>query len=145
MYMCSYPVGLCRVYTYHDVEVYVESHMHVFGCVRGKLCMALLEKAFAKLYGSYSALNAGFQPVAWHHLTGCKEFFRYKSSYKVAVRWVVDAHGGIEVYSEKRKGKKLGVLKQGSYFHEKQRIGRWIQHLGGLSMLFGLILNVWNA
>ena len=49
--------------------------------------------------------------------------------YKVAVRWVVDAHQGIVVYSEKRNGSKLGLLKQGSYFHEKQRIGRWIQQL----------------
>ena len=49
--------------------------------------------------GSYSALTAGFQPVAWHHLTGCDEFFRYKSSYKVAVRWVVDTEG-LPVYSD---------------------------------------------
>eukprot|EP00438_Fugacium_kawagutii_P021732 Skav236226 [mRNA] locus=scaffold132:191361:289207:+ [translate_table: standard] len=49
---------------------------------------------------SYSALNAGFQPVAWHHLTGCKEFFRYKSTYKVAVRWVVDSTEGLPVYSD---------------------------------------------
>ena len=57
---------------------------------------------FFSLYatvGSYSALTAGFQPVAWHHLTGCDEFFRYKSSYKVAVRWVVDTEG-LPVYSD---------------------------------------------
>lgn len=91
----------------------------------GKLCLALIEKAFAKLYGSYSGLWSGFQPVAWYHLTGCDNFFRYKFTYEVAARWEVNAD--VAVYSDKRRTKKLGVLAQGAHFREAQRVGSWVK------------------
>lgn len=91
----------------------------------GKLCLPLIEKAFAKLYGSYSGLWSGFQPVAWYHLTGCDNFFRYKFTYEVAARWEVNAD--VAVYSDKRRTKKLGVLAQGAHFREAQRVGSWVK------------------
>jgi len=100
----------------------------IFGKINdGKLCLPLIEKAFAKLYGSYSALWSGFQPVAWYHLTGCDNFFQYKFQYEQAVRWVVKADEGIPVYSDRRRATKLGVLAGGSHFYEKQRIGGWVK------------------
>lgn len=93
----------------------------------GKLCFVLLEKAFAKMYGSYAALQGGYQPVAWFHLTGCKQFFRYKHSYSAAVRWRVIAEEGCTVYSTRWKTEVLGTLAQGALFYESRRIGAWIQ------------------
>lgn len=93
----------------------------------GKLCMVLLEKAFAKLYGAYGGLRSGWQPIAWFHMTGCDNFFRYHFTYESPMKWEVIDSEGIPVYSDKRRSTKLGVLPAGAHFHEKQRIGSWIQ------------------
>ena len=92
------------------------------------MCIALLEKAFAKMYGSWSALDAGFPEIAWFHMTGCKEVFSYSASYLgVAPKWVVAASEGIPVvagywgYEESRK--RIGQLSEGAHFSEKQRTG----------------------
>lgn len=89
--------------------------------------MVLLEKAFAKLYGAYGGLKSGWQPIAWFHMTGCDNFFRYNFTYESPMKWEVIDSEGIPVYSDKRRSSKLGVLPAGARFHEKQRIGSWIQ------------------
>ena len=100
----------------------------IFGKINdGKLCLPLIEKAFAKLYGSYSGLWSGWQPMAWFHLTGCDNFFRYSFTYESAMRWQVTAEAGVPVYSDRRRSKKLGVLSAGAHFHEAQRIGCWVK------------------
>ena len=90
------------------------------------MCIALLEKAFAKMYGSWSALDAGFPEIAWFHMTGCKEVISHSASYLgVAPKWVVAAGEGIPVvagywgYEESRK--RIGALSEGAHFSEKQR------------------------
>lgn len=98
----------------------------LFGKINeGKMYMALLEKAFAKLYGSWSNLARGYQSIAWFHLTGCTEYLCYGANYRgSAPKWLVTAADGIQVVAgrtgadaRKRKGK----LEKGTQFIEKQR------------------------
>ena len=98
----------------------------LFGKINeGKMYMALLEKAFAKLYGSWSNLARGYQAIAWFHLTGCTEYLCYGANYRgSAPKWLVTAADGIQVVAgrtgadaRKRKGK----LEKGTQFIEKQR------------------------
>lgn len=101
----------------------------LFGSIPdGKLCLALLEKAFAKLYGNWSNLSAGFPEIAWFHMTGCTELFSYSTSYLgVEPKWQVTSADGVQVmagywgYEESRKV--VGRLSEGATFGEKCRQG----------------------
>ncbi|CAK9025209.1 unnamed protein product [Durusdinium trenchii] len=98
----------------------------------GKMCIALLEKAFAKMYGNWSALDAGFPEIAWFHTTSCKEVFYYSTTYLAAApQWVVIAGEGIPVVADywdyDKSRQRLGQLGEGAHFTEKWRIGEWIQ------------------
>lgn len=52
--------------------------------VEGELWVILLEKAWAKLYGSYKQIEAGFPDEPLHDLTGApiKHLFLTHKSYK---------------------------------------------------------------
>jgi hypothetical protein len=91
----------------------------------GKMCLALLEKAFAKMYGSWSDLAGGFQAVAWFHMTSCTEYVCYGASYRgSAPKWVASSDISVVAGHTKSQAlKRLGKLGEGANFEEKQRTG----------------------
>ena len=98
----------------------------LFGKINeGKMYMALLEKAFAKLYGSWSNLARGYQSIAWFHLTGCTEYLCYGANYRgSAPKWLVTAADGIPIVAGRtgaQARKHIGKLEKGTQFIEKQR------------------------
>lgn len=63
--------------------------------IEGELWVILLEKAWAKLYGSYKQIEAGFPEEPLHDLTGApiKQIFLTHKSFKTDEEWkyLVDA------------------------------------------------------
>ncbi|CAJ1441597.1 unnamed protein product [Effrenium voratum] len=98
----------------------------------GKLYVPLLEKAFAKMFGSYQRLHQGDTTMAFASLTGCTKVRNYSSWVekpeseqtltKGSARWVVTLRDGLTVRSKKDpKSTKLGQLARGATFQELER------------------------
>ena len=54
---------------------------------RPEIWVSLLEKAWAKLNGSYSRCDGGFASVPAHYLTGCPSFYLENSNTELEVLW----------------------------------------------------------
>lgn len=52
-----------------------------------KIMVALIEKAFAKLCGSYTKLKSGMVTTAWAHMTGCCDIVSIWSSFENPLEW----------------------------------------------------------
>eukprot|EP00438_Fugacium_kawagutii_P001930 Skav226025 [mRNA] locus=scaffold2502:40315:42486:+ [translate_table: standard] len=99
----------------------------------GEMYVTLLEKAFAKLFGSYQELHYGDTAMAFASLTGCMEVNRYgthlgntkaliKSVSGTPVKWVVTSREGLTVrLKSDLKSSKLGTLAKNAVFEELDR------------------------
>ena len=98
----------------------------------GEMYVPLLEKAFAKLFGSYEQLHLGTTGMAFAALTGCSTVQRF-GSYLEDVRavtkgcggkslWEVTARDGVTVRSQADvKSTKVGKLAKKAVFEELDR------------------------
>lgn len=101
----------------------------------GEMYVPLLEKAFAKMFGSYQELHYGDTAMAFAALTGCMEVHRYgthlgntkaltKASSGTPVKWQVTSREGLTVrVKSDLKSTKLGVLARHAVFEELDREG----------------------
>jgi len=87
-----------------------------------KVMVVLIEKAFAKMCGSYTNLTSGHALTAWAHLTGCCDTVKLQASFDNPLEWVVIAEDGIAVRDErKRQSRRIGKLGKGTRFQEVER------------------------
>lgn len=100
------------------------------GLSDGEMYVPLLEKAFAKYFGSYEELHYGNAAMAFAALTGCTTM-RHFGSYidkkaltkgSSSIHWVVTARDGLTVRSKcDMKSSKLGKLEKDAEFEELER------------------------
>eukprot|EP00435_Cladocopium_sp_Y103_P013571 s4711_g3.t1 len=87
-----------------------------------KIMVPLIEKAFAKLCGSYTKLTNGLVTTAWAHMTGCCDIVQIWGQFSFPMIWVVTAEEGIYVREEnKRQSRRVGRLQKGARFQEVER------------------------
>lgn len=87
-----------------------------------KIMVPLIEKAMAKLCGSYTKLTSGMVTTAWAHMTGCCDTVKIWGQFEFPLIWVVTAEEGIFVREEnKRQSKRIGKLEKGARFQEVER------------------------
>lgn len=87
-----------------------------------KIMVPLIEKAMAKLCGSYTKLTSGMVTTAWAHMTGCCDIVKIWGQFEFPLIWVVTAEEGIFVREEnKRQSKRIGKLEKGARFQEVER------------------------
>lgn len=90
----------------------------------GKIYMALLEKCFAKLLGSYKALDSFNSWWAYQSLTGCTDKFTFTDMDSItplrSPEWKVIADS-IEVKDSYGSSTSVGHLMQGATFKEVER------------------------
>ncbi|CAK9031541.1 unnamed protein product, partial [Durusdinium trenchii] len=106
-----------------------EIYHHIFCPITDhKVLFALVEKAFAKMCGSYANLKSGMCYTAWAHLTGCCECEQFRTSREKPLHWVVTAEKGIAVRGRaERCSPRLGRLRSGARFEEVERSFSWIK------------------
>ncbi|CAJ1401902.1 unnamed protein product [Effrenium voratum] len=87
-----------------------------------KILVPLVEKAIAKMCGSYTKLEAGRATTAWAHLTGCCDIVKIWGSFTNPLEWVVTSEEGLWVREEnQRASKRIGKLEKGARFQEVER------------------------
>ncbi|CAJ1332561.1 unnamed protein product [Effrenium voratum] len=87
-----------------------------------KILVPLVEKAIAKMCGSYTKLEAGRATTAWAHLTGCCDIVKIWGSFTNPLEWVVASEEGLWVREEnQRASKRIGKLEKGARFQEVER------------------------
>lgn len=87
-----------------------------------KVLGPLIEKAFAKMCGSYTNLRSGLSVTAWAHLTGCCDCVEIWARFENPLEWVVTAEEGIWVRGERqRQSRRIGKLEKGTRFQEVER------------------------
>ncbi|CAK9007883.1 unnamed protein product [Durusdinium trenchii] len=98
----------------------------------GEMYVPLLEKAFAKLFGSYQELHYGTTPMAFAALTGCtmvQRFGAYLENVRALTKssggkslWQVTGRGGLTVRAQcDPKSTKIGTLARKAVFEELDR------------------------
>ena len=88
----------------------------------GLMTVALLEKAFAKMFGTYLALESNKMTRAWYHMTGCNRIAWIKGYYEAPVHWCVTSYAPVR-QANQRSSRRIGVLAKGATFVELERVG----------------------
>lgn len=99
----------------------------------GKMWPLVLEKAFAKKYGSYTKLEDGNPKTAFIDLTNCPTF-NYKIADPIMQRWIINYEFFARIYEWKRVGYAITVTTKSTI--PQQDIGILIDHSYTLVTLY---------